>query len=188
MSRRSEMTQGRASSAPGFIGRAWAITFARAGHEVALWDEVKDAPATGGRLHPRRAAGSRGQRPPQRRGRRRRCSPTSRSRTTSTAALAGADHVQENTPERLEMKRAIFARLDALAPAGRGPRLFDLGDPAVDASPRRSPGRHRCLVVHPINPPYLIPAVEVVPAPWTVARDRGARRAPSSSRSARRRS
>ena len=28
-------------------------------------------------------------------------------------------------------------------------------------------GRGRCLVVHPINPPYLIPAAEVVPAPWT---------------------
>ena len=35
-------------------------------------------------------------------------------------------------------------------------------------------GRHRCLVVHPINPPYLIPAAEVVPAPWT---DAGRRRA-----------
>ena len=30
-------------------------------------------------------------------------------------------------------------------------------------------GRARCLVVHPINPPYLIPAAEVVPAPWTDA-------------------
>ena len=28
-------------------------------------------------------------------------------------------------------------------------------------------GRGRCLVVHPINPPYLVPAAEVVPAPWT---------------------
>jgi 3-hydroxyacyl-CoA dehydrogenase len=28
-------------------------------------------------------------------------------------------------------------------------------------------GRHRCLVVHPLNPPYLIPAAELVPAPWT---------------------
>ncbi|HYD04715.1 MAG TPA: 3-hydroxyacyl-CoA dehydrogenase family protein, partial [Reyranella sp.] len=28
-------------------------------------------------------------------------------------------------------------------------------------------GRGRCLVMHPINPPYLIPAVEIVPAPWT---------------------
>jgi L-gulonate 3-dehydrogenase len=30
-------------------------------------------------------------------------------------------------------------------------------------------GRHRCLVIHPINPPYLIPAAEIVPAPWTSA-------------------
>ena len=30
-----------------------------------------------------------------------------------------------------------------------------------------STGRHRCLVVHPINPPYLVPAAEVVPSPWT---------------------
>ena len=28
-------------------------------------------------------------------------------------------------------------------------------------------GRARCLVAHPINPPYLIPAVEIVPSPWT---------------------
>ncbi len=30
-----------------------------------------------------------------------------------------------------------------------------------------APGRERCLVAHPINPPYLLPAVEIVPAPWT---------------------
>jgi len=30
-------------------------------------------------------------------------------------------------------------------------------------------GCDRCLVVHPLNPPYLIPATEVVPAPWTSA-------------------
>ena len=29
----------------GFIGRAWAISFARAGHDVALWDEEPSAPA-----------------------------------------------------------------------------------------------------------------------------------------------
>src|ERR1700733_4618581 len=27
----------------GLVGRAWAISFARAGHEVALWDEKSDA-------------------------------------------------------------------------------------------------------------------------------------------------
>ena len=29
----------------GFVGRAWAISFARAGCEVAIWDQHKDAPA-----------------------------------------------------------------------------------------------------------------------------------------------
>jgi 3-hydroxyacyl-CoA dehydrogenase len=28
-------------------------------------------------------------------------------------------------------------------------------------------GRERCLIAHPINPPHLIPLVEIVPAPWT---------------------
>jgi 3-hydroxyacyl-CoA dehydrogenase len=29
------------------------------------------------------------------------------------------------------------------------------------------PGRARCLVAHPVNPPYLVPLVELVGAPWT---------------------
>ena len=29
----------------GFVGRAWAISFARAGHEIALWDAGAAAPA-----------------------------------------------------------------------------------------------------------------------------------------------
>ncbi len=32
--------------------------------------------------------------------------------------------------------------------------------------------RARCLVAHPVNPPYLIPVVELVPAPWTDAASR----------------
>ncbi len=28
-------------------------------------------------------------------------------------------------------------------------------------------GRSRCLVAHPVNPPYLVPIVELCPAPWT---------------------
>jgi L-gulonate 3-dehydrogenase len=81
-------------------------------------------------------------------------------------AVAGAVHIQENTPEDRETKRAVFSRIDGLA------------DPdAVIASSTSAllpstftdhlAGRQRCLVVHPINPPYLIPAAEVVPAPWT---------------------
>ena len=29
------------------------------------------------------------------------------------------------------------------------------------------PGRARCLIAHPVSPPYLVPLVELVPTPWT---------------------
>ena len=27
--------------------------------------------------------------------------------------------------------------------------------------------RHNAVVSHPVNPPYYVPLVEIVPAPWT---------------------
>ena len=149
----------------GFIGRAWAITFARAGNQVALWDEVKDAPGRAvdfvrDALPDLAANDLLNGRTPEA------VLAEISIEDDLAAALAGATHVQENTPEQVEMKRAIFARLDPLA-----------GPDAVIASSSSAilpskfteglKGRHRCLVVHPINPPYLIPAAEVVPAPWT---------------------
>ncbi len=83
-----------------------------------------------------------------------------------TEALADAGHVQENTPEQRDVKREVFAALDRHAPAGA---VIASSTSALLPSSFQEhlPGRARCLVCHPINPPYLIPAVEVVPSPWT---------------------
>ena len=85
---------------------------------------------------------------------------------TLADALRDAVHVQENTPERLDTKIEVFRELDQLA----APETV-LASSTSALLPSRFtetlPGRSRCLVVHPINPPYLVPAVEVVPAPWT---------------------
>ncbi len=35
------------------------------------------------------------------------------------------------------------------------------------ASPKALPGRARCLVGHPVNPPHLVPLVELCGTPWT---------------------
>lgn len=150
----------------GLVGRAWAISFARAGHEVALFDDKAEAAdgalrfadavlpelAEHGLLHDPPAA--------------------VRARMAHAAtleeALDGASHVQESTPEDVGVKRRVFARLDSLAP-----RNAALASSTSAILPSRFtealPGRERALVVHPINPPYLIPAVEIVPAPWTDA-------------------
>ena len=96
-----------------------------------------------------------------------------RPAATLEAALDGAVHVQENTPEDVEVKREVFAELDAAAAPDAvlaSSTSAILPSAFTEALSRRA----RCLVVHPINPPYLIPAAEVVPAPWT---DAGRRRA-----------
>lgn len=151
----------------GFIGRAWAISFSRAGHEVRLWDQSAEA-TQGAHAYISGVLADlaandllRGQSPE-----------AVLSRIAVVAdlgeALSGAVHIQENTPEDRAVKRAVFSRLDALA-----------GPDAVIASSTSAllpstftdhlAGRQRCIVVHPINPPYLVPAAEVVPAPWTSA-------------------
>jgi L-gulonate 3-dehydrogenase len=82
------------------------------------------------------------------------------------AALAGAGYVQECGPEVLEQKRALFARLDELAPVDAVLASSSSGFPTssfADGLERRA----RCLVAHPVNPPYLVPLVEISPAPFT---------------------
>ena len=88
------------------------------------------------------------------------------------AAVREADFVQENAPERLELKRALYAEIDAallpeaiLASSSSGLMMSDL-QPGLASAPRMAIG-------HPFNPPHLIPLVEVVggkaTAPATVA-------------------
>ena len=149
----------------GLIGRAWAITFARAGHEVRLYDEAVGA-AEKAIAFAREMA-----QPLEQEGLLEgqtagqviaRMSPA----PSLEAALAGAAHVQENTPEDVAMKQKVFARLDA---AAAPETVLASSTSAILPSKftETLKGRGRCLVMHPINPPYLIPAVEIVPAPWT---------------------
>ncbi|HEX2137755.1 MAG TPA: 3-hydroxyacyl-CoA dehydrogenase [Microvirga sp.] len=147
----------------GLIGRSWAIVFARAGWEVRLTDPdagaVDNAPrlirealqelATHGLVADPGAAAE---------------------RVVALRSLAevvdGVDLVQENGPEVVETKRSIFAELDRLAPEHA---ILASSTSAIVASAFTAelPGRARCLVAHPVNPPHLVPLVELCGAPWT---------------------
>ena len=149
----------------GLVGRGWAISFARAGHEINLWDQ--DPAATGvARSYISGVLGDlathdllNGQSPETVLAR------IGEARSLNEA-LDGAVHVQENTPERLEVKREVFARLDAVA-SPDAILASSTSGLLPSALTEGLAGRHRCLVVHPLNPPYLVPAAEIVPAPWT---------------------
>ena len=147
----------------GLIGRAWAIVFARAGWDAALYDAVEGAAdkalglvaegldelAKHGLVADPKGSASR-----------------VRAAKSVADALDGASYVQENVPETVEAKRAIFAELDALASPDA---ILASSTSAIVASlfTENLAGRARCLVAHPVNPPHLVPIVELVGAPWT---------------------
>jgi carnitine 3-dehydrogenase len=84
-------------------------------------------------------------------------------------AVAGADFVQENGPEREDVKHALFAVLDA---AARPDVVLASSSSGLlpSAIARGCPHHPERLVIgHPFNPPHLIPLVEVVPGERTSA-------------------
>src|SRR3984893_18300775 len=147
----------------GLIGRSWAIVFAGGAFDVALYDVGLDiaekartlvaqglpALAERGLVNDPKAAAA-------------------RVRVTANLAdaLDAVDLVQESLPESIETQRSIFSELDRLAaPAA----ILASSTSTIVASlfTQNLKGRHRCLVAHPVNPPHLIPLVELVGAPWT---------------------
>jgi L-gulonate 3-dehydrogenase len=147
----------------GLIGRAWAMVFARAGWDAAMYDAVGgvaekalglvaeglDELARHGLVRDPKGAPAR-----------------VRAAKSVADALDGVSYVQENVPETLDAKRAIFAELDALAAPDA---ILASSSSAIVASlfTESLAGRARCLIAHPVNPPHLVPIVELVGAPWT---------------------
>ncbi|MBT3247455.1 MAG: L-carnitine dehydrogenase [Actinobacteria bacterium] len=146
----------------GVIGCGWAAHFLGQGYGVQAWD-----PAPGGEQRLQEfldlawpameqlglAAGA------------------DRSRVTFCAtteeAISGALLVQENAPERLELKQSLLAELDQLcapeviiASSTSGYLISDMTEQC-----RHAP--ERVVVGHPFNPVYLLPLVEVVAGPQT---------------------
>lgn len=84
------------------------------------------------------------------------------------AAVDGADVVQENGPERLELKQSLFAEVERLVPASTLLLSSTSGlMPSDMSASMKEPGR--LLVGHPFNPPHVVPLVEVVPGASTTA-------------------
>jgi 3-hydroxyacyl-CoA dehydrogenase len=150
----------------GLIGSAWAVVFARAGRTVRMWDHDPGAIEAAmrriaGTLESLQQAGLIGEAVMDVIGR-------IEIAASLEEAVRDADYTQESVGEILEVKRGVFARLDTAAPSGC---ILASSTSSIPASAFTSElaGRHRCLVAHPVNPPHLVPVVEVVPAPWTAA-------------------
>lgn len=143
----------------GTVGSAWAVVFARAGFDVALWDAVPET-LTGFAL-PRVARVARtlaeamptGEDADAVTGR-------IRAATSLADALDGVEAVQESVREDLEVKRQLFAEIGQVAPRDA---LLMSSTSALPGSQflTEVPNPNRALVAHPVNPPSHIPLVEL---------------------------
>ncbi|KQT46925.1 3-hydroxybutyryl-CoA dehydrogenase [Devosia sp. Leaf420] len=149
----------------GTVGRAWAVVFARAGYDVRLYDAI------GGEVARTAIPGAR------------RTlellsengllkedvdTVVSRISAASSIAEAVADvvFVQESVREDVAVKREVFAEIAAHAPADA---ILASSTSAIPGSDFLGHFAHpeRALVVHPVNPPSLIPLVELCGTQWT---------------------
>ncbi len=148
----------------GSIGVAWALVFAMAGMQVRLQepDSARRDAAPGELITKAQALIAAGL-----------CDGEAAEIAARVAvtdslaeALSGAIHVQENAPETLHIKRALFAAFAEHAPSDATLASSSSAIVASAFAPDGK-GRERCMVVHPGNPPFLLRVVEVVPAPFT---------------------
>lgn len=149
----------------GVIGRSWAHVFARAGCATRLYDrdpaqvqkalallatDLKRDVADGFETAADAAA----------------CVGRVSAHAELWEALGGSAYVQESGPEDLAKKRAIYAELDRLADSGA---ILASSTSAMDMTEIAAglPGAARCIVAHPVNPPHVVPVVEVLPGKAT---------------------
>lgn len=157
------MTEKVAIIGTGLVGSAWAIVFARAGCEVSLFDAAPGAAnracvTIAARL--RDLAEERLITEPE--------AVLARIHVVASvaAALEDAAYAQESVLERADVKQVVFSEIDRFIGPGTLVGSSSSGIPA-SAFTGHIACRDRCLIAHPVNPPYLIPVVELVPAPWT---------------------
>lgn len=136
----------------GLIGASWAALFTAGGIDVVAWDPDATARA----LFRERVAAARKQLAQLGRRGRGKLKIVARLK----AAVADADLIQENAPEKLELKHRLFAEIVASAkPAATIASSTSSFAWSALTEGMKEPAR--LIVSHPFNPPHLVPLVEL---------------------------
>jgi 3-hydroxyacyl-CoA dehydrogenase len=151
----------------GAIGRGWAALCVSAGWECALYDTDVRATDSAAREIGRRAralaALGRAPTATVEQGLRR-----LQMGRSLLQACGTADWIIESVPEDLKVKQRLFENLSQVVGPGAIVTSSSSGLPITEIA-ARSRGQQACLVAHPLNPPELIPLVELVPGKFTSA-------------------
>lgn len=149
----------------GLIGQSWAISFLSAGFDVSLFDPVEGVTVQAKENIKAKLSDLQNHGLLENKNLSDYLDKIHLARDISQA-VGGSIYVQESGPEDLDIKKELTKNIDAATPDDIPIASSTSGIPAsLYASDVQ--GKYRCLVAHPINPPHLIPAVEIVPAPFT---------------------
>lgn len=148
----------------GLVGASWGLVFARAGLRVKVFDAAPAArEAVAGQLSlwlGQMAAHGLLAEPA--------ANVAARCEVVGSLAeaVSGARYVQESVREDLGVKTAVSAEIAAHLAMDAFVGSSTSGFPSSSFTEGLA-RRDRFLVVHPVNPPHLVPVVEIVPSPWT---------------------
>ena len=149
----------------GLIGQSWAVSFLRAGFDVSLFDPVEGVTVQAQKNIKAKLSDLQNHGLLENKNISDYLDKIHLARDISQA-VGGSIYVQESGPEDLDIKKELTKNIDAATPDDIPIASSTSGIPtSLYASDVQ--GKYRCLVAHPINPPHLIPAVEIVPAPFT---------------------
>jgi len=138
----------------GLIGESWSALFLAHGYEVHAWDpdvqvrgrlaeRLQRPLAQLATLYPKNTVPGR-----------------LRVHDTLAEAVARADLVQENAPERVPLKRALYSEIEGVTPSSAiiasSSSAFTWSQLSTEM---HTPGR--LITAHPFNPPHLVPLVEL---------------------------
>lgn len=150
----------------GLIGGSWAMLFAGAGYKVQLFDIVPEQVENA--LKHIRAELNKLQSNGILRG-----TLTAEQQfncitgTTDLKELVkNAYYIQECVPENIDLKKKLYTQLDGIL---ESTTIMASSTSTFLPSVLSADMKHKdqIIVSHPVNPPYYVPLIEIVPAPWT---------------------